>query len=319
MIKTKNFKTIFPAISVPMNDDDTIKEAEFRKYLDWLETFYDDGIQGIVTNGHTGEITALSREERKRVTQIAADEVGDKMTIVSGVSSENTRDAIETAKDAKEAGADAILLMPPHMWLRFGMNPKSPFEWVKDVAEGADIDIIIHLYPATTKAFYPLDTLIKMCTEIPHVKGIKMGTRVQSVYEEEVRTLRKESPDTALLTCHDETICNSLFPGMDGAILGFAGCIPELISKAFKIYRTGTCQELHDIDDKIFPVERAIYRGGQPSGEAHARLKQVLVDRGVFDNAHMRKPVLPLTDESKKTIAEGVAASGLDKVDMSKF
>ena len=158
-----------------------------------------------------------------------------------------------------------------------------------------------------------------MCTEIPHVKGIKMGTRVQSVYEEEVRTLRKESPDTALLTCHDETICNSLFPGMDGAILGFAGCIPELISKAFKIYRTGTCQELHDIDDKIFPVERAIYRGGQPSGEAHARLKQVLVDRGVFDNAHMRKPVLPLTDESKKTIAEGVAASGLDKVDMSKF
>lgn len=170
MSKIKNFKTIFPAISVPINDDDSINEPKFRRYLRWLASFYDDGIKCIVTNGHTGEITALNREESKRVTAIAADEVGDKMTIVSGVSSENTREAIETAKDAKEAGADGILLMPPHMWLRFGMNPKSPFDWVKDVAEGADIDIVIHLYPATTKAFYPLDTLVKMCTEYPMSK-----------------------------------------------------------------------------------------------------------------------------------------------------
>lgn len=106
---------------------------------------------------------------------------------------------------------------------------------------------------------------------------------------------------------------------MDGAVLGFAGCIPELITKAFKVYHQGSCQELHEIDDKIFPVERAIYRGGQPSGEAHARLKQVLVDRGVFDNAHMRKPVLPLTVESKETIAKGVLDSGLKKVNINEF
>ncbi|WP_125589988.1 dihydrodipicolinate synthase family protein [Companilactobacillus jidongensis] len=319
MTKTKNFHTIFPAISVPMNDDDSINEPEFRAYLRWLESFYDDGIKGIVTNGHTGEITALSREERKRVTQIAAEEVGDKMTIVSGVSSENTKGAIETARDAKEAGADGILLMPPHMWLRFSMSSRSPFEFVKDVAEGADIDIILHLYPAYTKATYTQEQLVEMLTNIPHVKGVKMGTRVQSIYEEQVRTIRKSNPDAALLTCHDETISDSLFPEMDGAILGFAGCIPELITKAFKTYNEGTCKELHEVDDKIFPVERAIYRGGQPSGEAHARLKQVLVERGVFTNDHMRKPVLPITEKSKEIISQGVKESGLTKVDMSKF
>ena len=74
------------------------------------------------------------------------------------------------AKEAKEAGADGILLMPPHMWLRFGMNPNAPFEYVKDVAEGADIDIIIHLYPATSKAFYPVETLIKVSNEKNQVK-----------------------------------------------------------------------------------------------------------------------------------------------------
>lgn len=62
---------------------------------------------------------------------------------------------------------------------------------------------------ATSKAFYPVETLIKMCKEIDHVKCIKMGTRVTSIYEHDVRELRKECPDISLITCHDETLCVS--------------------------------------------------------------------------------------------------------------
>ena len=57
MAKVKNFKTVFPAVSVPLNDDYTINEPEFRAYLRWMKTFYNKGIQGLVCNGHTGEIT----------------------------------------------------------------------------------------------------------------------------------------------------------------------------------------------------------------------------------------------------------------------
>lgn len=88
-------------------------------------------MDGLVCNGHTGEITGLTRAERKRVVEICAEECGDVMTIISGVNCENTAESIEMAKEAKEAGADGILLMPPHMWLRFGMNPDAPFEYVK--------------------------------------------------------------------------------------------------------------------------------------------------------------------------------------------
>ncbi len=65
-----------------------------------------------------------------------------------------------------------------------------------------------------------------MCKEIDHVKCIKMGTRVTSIYEHDVRLLRQECPDISLITCHDETLCVSWFPGMDGALIGFAGCVP---------------------------------------------------------------------------------------------
>ena len=77
MAKVKNFKTIFPAVSVPLNDDYSINEQEFRTYLRWIKSFYDKGIQGLVCNGHTGEITGLTRAERKRVVEICAEECGD--------------------------------------------------------------------------------------------------------------------------------------------------------------------------------------------------------------------------------------------------
>ena len=124
MAKVKTFKTIFPAVSVPLNDDYSINEPEFRAYLRWIKSFYGKGIEGLVCNGHTGEITGLTRAERKRVVEICSEECGDVMTIISGVNCENTAESIAMAKEAKEAGADGILLMPPHMWLRFGMNPK---------------------------------------------------------------------------------------------------------------------------------------------------------------------------------------------------
>lgn len=322
MAKTVTFKTIFPAVSVPLNDDYSINEEEFRVYLRWIKSFYDKGIQGLVCNGHTGEITGLTRAERKRVTEICAEECGDIMTIISGVNCENTAESIEMAKEAKEAGADGILLMPPHMWLRFGMNPDAPFEYVKDVAEGADIDIIIHLYPATTKATYPVETLIKMCREIDHVKCIKMGTRVTPIYEHDVRLLRQECPDISLITCHDETLCVSWFPGMDGALIGFAGCVPELIAAAWDVFRhpdQHTLKEAQEASNRIYPISQAIYGGGQPSGEAHARLKEALRQRGVFQSALMRKPVLPLDQGQKDWVANGLKLSQLPQVDMNQY
>ena len=226
------------------------------------------------------------------------------------------------AKEAKEAGADGILLMPPHMWLRFGMNPDAPFEYVKDVAEGADIDIIIHLYPATTKATYPVETLIKMCREIDHVKCIKMGTRVTPIYEHDVRLLRQECPDISLITCHDETLCVSWFPGMDGALIGFAGCVPELITAAWDVFKhpdQHTLKEAQEASNRIYPISQAIYGGGQPSGEAHARLKEALRQRGIFQSALMRKPVLPLDQGQKGWVANGLKLSQLPQVDMNQY
>jgi 4-hydroxy-tetrahydrodipicolinate synthase len=299
MMKTETWTDIFPATCLPLNDDYSINESELRSYVRWLSGF--DEIRGMVCNGHTGEISSLQPAERRRVTEVIADEVGDQVLVVSGVSAEGTLEAIEQAQAAQAAGADGILLMPPHTWLRFGMKPGTPVRFFQRVAESIDIGIIIHLYPAATKAFYAAETVIEMA-KIPNVKALKTGTRHMALYERDCRLFRREAPNLSLLTCHDESLLSSMYVGVDGALIGFAGCIPELICEAWKAVKDNDFVRTRELQDRIFPMAEAIYGIGQPSGEAHARMNEALYRRGVFSSPLMREPVLPLEDSEKQQV-----------------
>jgi len=311
MAKKERWENIFPAICIPLREDYSVDEEILRRYVKWLADF--DLIDGLVCNGHTGEITSLNRQERKRVTEILVEEVGDKVVVISGVSAEGTMEAIEHAKDAQEAGADGILLMPPHNWLRFGMKQEAAVKFFRDVAEAIDIGIIIHLYPSHTKAFYPVETIIEM-SKIPNVKSLKMGTRNMALYERDIRILRKEAPELTILTCQDEFIVSSMYVGVDGALIGLASCIPELITEAWRAIKEGDFLKTRELQDQIFPITDAIYGIGEPSGDAHARMKELLKLRGIFPSSLMRPPVLPLAEAEKKKVAEVVSLTNLSPV-----
>jgi 4-hydroxy-tetrahydrodipicolinate synthase len=315
MARTKqiNYKTILPAICIPLNADYSIDEENLRKYVRWLATF--DEIGGLVCNGHTGEITSLRLSERKRVVEIVADEVGDQVMVLSGINCEGTLETVDHVKEMEKAGADAILLMPPHMWLRFGMSPRTPYEYFKKVSESSDMGIIIHLYPFITKAFYPVETIIEI-SKIPTVKALKIGTRNTALYERDIRILREKAPNLSILTCHDESLLTSMFPGVDGALIGFAGAIPEIITEAWKAMKAGNFAEIRRYDDLIAPPSEAIYGIGQPSGEAHARMKEMLYQRGIFKSALMREPVLPISQEEKNAVSAALAKSNVPKVSL---
>lgn len=305
----QHWGNIFPAIPIPLNKDYSINEKELREYVRWLAGI--DGIDGIVCNGHTGEITSLNREEKRRVTEIIVEEVGDKVLVISGIAGdEGTLDAIDRAKEMEEVGADGILLMPPHVWLRFGMERESPVKYFKDIGKAIDIGIIIHQYPYDCKAFYPVEMVIEMA-KIPNVKALKCGIRHMSVYERDVGILRKKAPRLSILSCMDEYLISTLYIGVDGALVGFAGLIPELITEVWKAVQANDFIKTRKLQSKIFPITQAVYQVGQPSGEAHARLKEALRQRGIFSSSLMRPPVMPISDREKKEISVALKAAGL--------
>lgn len=303
----KPWTGVLPATLCPFNDDDSIDEIGLRGYVQYLASV--DGITGLVCNGHTGEVMSLRNRERARVTEIIADEVGRKVKVISGVCAEGSDEAIAQALAAKAVGADAILLMPPHHWLRFGRASETAVGFFQDVAEGANIDIIVHQYPAWTKAGYSLAEMLEM-VKLDRVVSIKMGTREMSRWAYDYRNLKAAAPDVSIISCLDEYLLVTLLDGADGALVGFAGFVPELITALVRAALSGDLAEANRIQNQVRPLSQIVYRFGEPSSDAHQRMKCAMTLMGKFPSMRMRRPIRPLPPAEIERIAVELTEAG---------
>ena len=302
---------VFPATLCPFHEDESIDEQGLRAYMRELAAV--DGVKGLVCNGHTGEITSLRPSERARVTAIVAEEAKGQVKIISGVSAEGSLEAIDYAIAAKEAGGDAILLMPPHHWLRFGRTSETVIGFFQDVAEGADIPIIVHQYPAWTKASYSLAEMLEL-VKIPQVVCIKMGTRDMARWRWDYEQLKEAAPDVPILTCHDEYLLASLLEGCDGALIGFAGFVPELMVEVVHSALNGDLIGARKARQLVDPLSRIVYNFGEPSGDAHQRMKCARWLMGKFPSMTMRRPLRPLPDTEIAKIRRSLETIGYECV-----
>ena len=304
---------VFPATLCPFHADESIDEEGLRDYIAELAAV--DGVDGLTCNGHTGEIMSLRPSERNRVTQIVAETVkasGRAVKTISGVSVEGSLEGIDHALAAKEAGADAILLMPPHHWLRFGRSSQTAVGFFEDVAS-AGIDIVVHQYPAWTKAGYTLAEM-KALVQIPRVKCIKMGTRDMSRWLYDYQELKKVNSDVPIITCHDEFLLPSLLEAADGALVGFAGFVPELIVELVQRALDGDLAGAKEVQKKVEPLNRIVYAFGEPSSSAHQRMKCARWLLGKFPSPKMRRPLRDLAPAEIEGIRQGLEALGYECV-----
>jgi 4-hydroxy-tetrahydrodipicolinate synthase len=305
--KAAEWSGVFAAPLCPLHKDESIDEDGLRGYIRELARV--PGLAGLVPNGHTGEIMSLLPEERARVTRIVAEEAGKGQKVISGVSAEGSREAILHARMAKDAGADAILLMPPHHWLRFGRTSQTAVGFFEDVASAVDIKIVVHQYPAWTKAGYTLAEMLEM-VKLPNVVSIKMGTRDMARWGYDYRMLKKAAPHVSIISCHDEYLLATLLDGCDGALVGFAGFAPELIVNLVDRALAGDLQGAHAAQDKARPLAQIIYRFGEPSSDAHQRMKCARWLMGKFPSPMVRRPLRPLPASDVRRIRAELKAAG---------
>lgn len=291
---------VFPATLCPFHADESLDEQGLRDYIHELALV--EGIKGVTCNGHTGEIMSLRPDERARVTAITREAVdaanaktGRSVKVISGVSAEGSLEGIDHATAAKEAGADAILLMPPHHWLRFGRKPDTAVGFFQDVAEGADISIVVHQYPAWTKAGYNLAEMLEL-VKLPQVKMIKMGTRDPARWRWDYEQLKSAAPDVTIVTCHDEFLLQTLVDGCDGALIGFAGFVPELMVELVHAALDADLPRAQRAQRVVAPLARIVYNFGEPGCDAHQRMKVSRWLMGKFPSPNFRRPVRPLSE-----------------------
>jgi 4-hydroxy-tetrahydrodipicolinate synthase len=306
---TWQYKGIFPALQCPFNPDLSIDEPEMRKFAGWLASI--KGVGGLVTNGHTGEVFALTAKQRAQATRLAAEAAAGKVPVISGICCEGITEAVEHAQMAREAGASGLLLMPPHGWLRFGMQqPDNVVDFFKAVGEGSGLDIIVHIYPAWTRASYTFETLAALA-KLPHVKSMKIGTRDMNKYAGDIRTIREANPSVTIITCHDEYLLASMVQGVDGALVGFASFIPQQIVELYAAVQAGDLRKAQEIQAWINPLKDVVYGAGEPTGDAHARMKVAMELAGILKSSRVQPPTRLPEGATFEAIKDAVTKAGL--------
>lgn len=307
------FHGVIPAMAVPFRDDYKIDEDGLARFARWLAGCR--GVTAVMTNGHTGEVGSLSPDERAAVTRIVADAVPPATRVISAVCAEGTFEAVEHARAAAHAGATAVDVMPCHMWLRFGVKEDAVYEYVKAIGAESGLDVVIHVYPSNTKVAYSTRLMVRLA-QLPQVKAFKMGERDLGRYERDIRALRAETPHVALLNCMDEYLFPTFVHPMDGTLVGCASLIPELTWELLAAMQADDLRRAREINDRIWPIKEAVYGAGEPSGDAHARMKEGMVVRGIFRSALARPPVLPPSAVEIAAMKAALAASRVPAVDL---
>ena len=305
----KNYKGIIPAIACPFTADYRIDEGSLRKLASWLAG--QPGVVAVMTNGHTGEVFSLTPKERAQVTKIVADELKGRMPVISSIVCEGLADAREHATMAREAGASGLDVMPPHHWLRFGFRPGHVSEYFEAIAS-VGLDLIAHVYPSWTRASYSGATMAELAN-LPSVQAFKVGQRDMNKYAGDIAAVRAADPGKAILTCHDEYLLASMVQGIDGALVGFATFIPGLINDLWEAVKAGDLKKAMAVQALITPLKDAVYGGGEPTGEAHARMKAGMYLAGVIDSPTVRPPTEAPNDKEMQALRDALENARLLK------
>lgn len=309
MNQLTGIRGIVPALLTPFKADYEVDEPQLRKHIRDVHAV--KGVTGFILNGHAGEVSTLTEAEYLRVIEIAREETGDNFPLISGVINEGTTAAIETAKKAREAGADGILLFPPNTLGAGGcLTPERPLNHAKLVADGADMPMLLFEFSVHGPLGYTTETLVKCVEEIPQVVGVKEGSDDYGVFEQNVRALRKLDRQVSIFTTNNVWLFASLcLGGVDGIISGSGAVIADLQAQLFDAVEHFDLARARAINDRIFPLTQAFYTA--PMLDMHNRMKAALQMMGVLDNAYVRPPLLAVKEEERKRIRKALIDGGL--------
>src|SRR3954452_17273820 len=301
-----DLRGLVPAPVTPFTRDGEVDHAAIQRLGAWLGSF--EGVKGLVVLGHAGEGTFLSPDEQAAVIESFLKSVDGKIPVIAGFTLEVTKVAVEEARRAVKAGAEAGLVYPSHGWLRFGYQAGAPQDRYRAIYEETGLPLILFQYPDNTKANYNLDTQLEIAAQ-PGVFATKNGVRNMRRWDTEIPVLRRENPDLQILSCHDEYLLHTMFD-VDGLLVGYGGLAPEPLIELIAAGKAKDYAAARKIHDRLLPDTKAVYHRGSHM-EGTVALKIGLRTRGILPNAVIRSPLVDLTPEAETEIADAIKAAGL--------
>ncbi|PQO25605.1 dihydrodipicolinate synthase family protein [Blastopirellula marina] len=291
---------VIPACLMPFDALLEVDERSYRRHLRELSCV--EGITAITVNGHAAEVHALSFEEQRRSIEIARDEIAGKVPLVAGIHTGDTREAAQLATMAANAGADALLVFPSDVLAMGGrLRPECARAHIEGIAASTELPLILFQYPMSGGLGYSLDTLLELYMTFPSIKAIKDWCNDPHLHEQHIRELHALDRPVRVLSTHSMWLLASLVMGCDGLLSGAGSVIANLQVALFQAVQNNDLQTARQINDRIYPTVKAFYC--DPLLDMHNRMKEALVLLDRLDAAHVRPPLVKLTQPDIERIA----------------
>ena len=297
---------VIPAVILPFNEDLSIDEQGFREHL--RDVGATEGLSAITINAHSTEVASCTFDEQRRVHEITQEELGTKYPIVHGIWADGSLEAARIAKQATQDGASALLVFPPAPFT-MGQSPDMAVAHFKRIADASDLPIIAFQYPLATGQGYPNETLLRMCEEVPSIRGIKDWAGTVQQHEWHVRTLQSLPRPVNVLSTQSSWLMSSLVLGCKGLLSGSGSVIADLQAKLFRAVQGNDLAEARKVNDRIYPLARAFY--ASPWADMHNRMKEALVLLGRLPRAVVRPPLVKLGAAEIERIRAALIEAGL--------
>ncbi len=294
----KPLKGAFAVLATPMKPDQSIDEKGLRENIQWVIR---EGIHGVITTGSTGEYVSLTENERKRVTEIAAEEVRGRVPLCIGAGAETTRDAIMYTRFAKEAGADAVMIAPSYYCRP---NPEEVYYHYKHISDAVDLPIMIYNNPFTTKIDLSVETVVRL-SEIANVKYIKESSgAVRRIGMMVLQGKGKIVPFAGF----DDLLLESYLMGAEGGVIVAGNICPKMCAELFDLaVLNKDYEKARSLYYKMLPLLNLIEG---PMGKI-VQLAKKGAEMVGHAGGPSRSPRLPLTAEEENLLRKILHESGL--------
>jgi 4-hydroxy-tetrahydrodipicolinate synthase len=289
---------VIPAIPTPFTaDGSSVDEAALRRVVRHV---VDGGVHGIMTTGGTGEFPHLSREERRRVTEVVVSETAGAVPIFAGTAACSTWEAIALGQDAAAAGADAAILTPPFY---FRIPDEMLYRHFADVAASEALPVVVYNNPLYTgNNLSP--ALIASLMELDGVVGLKQSNDDLGQLVESLRLA--EPSGRALCTGIDSQFYAALCVGARGIFSTAAAIVPAQLVRLYDLVQEGDHDAALEQHRQLQPLNRFLeYDPGYVSPTKEA-LQMLGLDCGP-----VRRPLPDFPEGERAALKDALAGLGV--------
>ena len=292
------FKGSIVALITPFKND----VFDEDNYIKLIHHHIDNGTNGIVPAGTTGESPTLSHTEHRRVIEIAVKECKGKIPVIAGTGSNSTSEAVELSKHAEKSGANGLLIVTPYY---NKPTQEGLYQHYKKINDNVGVPIVIYNIPSRSVIDMSVETMTRLF-ELKNIVGVKDATGDLTRVDQQLKSMGK---DFIQLTGEDNNVLEFNKRGGQGCISVTANVAAKLCSEFQKNSLSKGDKELikeaTKINNILTPLHNALFIESNPSPVKYAASLLGMC------NPTVRLPLVELREETKKKVSDALKVAKL--------